>query len=213
MYFQVFGFKGKWAFCKQIFNNLERRRVMVETAEYPGGNKIEPHDALSEDIIPAVPGEFYSYSSKFTIERPVYALLKCKANKSRTLTSLAELGDEANLVCLFGRHGKYLQICSIGKAHSLGFLSNCAVNKSFDETCIRFAGITTKSFYDLRMRKNAETLVKICRLMDYEHQTSVVPKPGDIFALMTGTGKYGMFLVKELAPTSIKIDACHILLK
>src|SRR3989344_7683006 len=52
---------------------------------------------LSEQIIPAMPGTNYVYSSTFTDDRPLYALLDCKANKSRALVDVGMLGREVHL--------------------------------------------------------------------------------------------------------------------
>ena len=52
--------------------------------------------ALSQGIIPAVRGEYYSYSSVFTEGRQLYSLMKCKSNKARLISEISNLGSEVN---------------------------------------------------------------------------------------------------------------------
>jgi len=163
----------------------------------------------SQMVIPAVPGEYYAYSSEFTEEQPLYALMKCKANKARSIADAEDLGDEVNLLFLFGSP---IQVCAVGAAHASGLLGDSVNGELFGETWITPAGITAEDFYGLRSRKDVETLVKICRTACSEREVSIVLDPGAVIAMMTDGGKYGLFFVKGLAPTSIQIDACHILL-
>lgn len=67
---------------------------------------------LSDMVIPAVPGEYYTYFYKFTNERPLYALMKCKANKGRPIAAAGDLGHEANLLFLFGNPIQ-VQVCAV----------------------------------------------------------------------------------------------------
>ena len=97
-------------------------------------------------------------------------------------------------------------------AQAFGLLGDGVVSKSFDETWIAPAGVTAEYFYELRSQKNVAVLVEICQNTCLKRETSVMLEPGVVVAMMTDTGKYGMFLVRELTPISIQIDACHILL-
>lgn len=163
----------------------------------------------SDLVVPAVRGEFYKYSSTFTEGRPLYVFMKCKSNKDRMLASAAELGSECNLVFLLGDRQ---HVCSIRTAHASGLLGDSVSGESFGETWIAVAGISPEDFYKLRSEKNVEALTSICHEACAKRETSMALEPGLVVAMMTDVGKYGMFLVKELAPAGIEIDACHILL-
>ena len=184
---------------------------MIQVAENVSHSEELEHsgEVLSESVIPAVQGEFYSYSSRFTEKRPLYALMKCKANKDRRLETAIELGNECNLVFLFGKHP---HICSIRAAHSSGLLDESIIDGLFGETWIAATKITAEDFYELRSQKNVATLVEICQTACSTRGVSIALKRGDTIAMMTDGGKYGLFLVKEATPNSIQIDACHILL-
>lgn len=168
-------------------------------------------EILSDQVIPAVPGEYYAYSSEFTVERPLYALMKCKANKNRPIAAAEVLGHEANLLFLFGNPNQ-VQVYAVKTAHASGLLGDSVNGESFGETWIAPAEITAEDFYALRSRKDVKTLVETCQVACSEHEVSIAVEPGAIIAMMTGGGKYGLFLVKRLAQMSIQIDACHILL-
>lgn len=175
-------------------------------------NEFEVHqEILSDLVIPAVPGEYYAYSSEFTKERPLYALMKCKANKSRPIAVAGDLGHEVNLLFLFGNPNQ-VQVCAVRVAHTSGLLGDSINGESFGETWIALAGITVESFYKLCLRNDVTELVKTCQAACSEREMSIVLEPGAVIAMMTDGGKYGLFFVKELTQTSILIDACHILL-
>lgn len=166
---------------------------------------------LSDRVIPAVPGEYYAYSSEFTEERPLYALMKCKANKNRPIAAAGDLGHEVNLIFMFGSPNQ-VRVCAVREAHTFGLLGNSVNGESFGETWIAPAGITIENFYELRSRKDVMALVETCQAACSGRDMSIALEPGAIIAMMTDGGKYGMFLVKGLTQTSIWIDACHILL-
>jgi hypothetical protein len=54
-------------------------------------------------------------------------------------------------------------------------------------------------------------LVEICKVA-CKRGEGITLNSGMVIAVMTSSGKYGLFFVKGLASTSILIDACHILL-
>ncbi|MDP3955776.1 MAG: hypothetical protein Q8Q18_00830 [bacterium] len=166
---------------------------------------------LSDLVIPAVPGEYYAYSSEFTGERPLYALMKCKSNKNRPITAAEDLGQEANLLFLFGNPNQ-AQVCAIRTAHTSGLLGDSVNGELFGETWIAPAGIGAEDFYELRSRKDVAKLVEISRAACSEHGASITLEPGAVIAIMTDCGKHGLFFVRALAPTLIQIDACHLLL-
>jgi hypothetical protein len=172
---------------------------------------IDAQQVLSQEVIPAVPGEFYAYSSEFTVERPLYVLMKCKANKSRPVEVASKLGKEVNLIFLFDSFVQ-ARVDAIKTAHARGLLGNSINGELFGETWIAEADITTEDFHNIKSRKNVAALVRACMTACSQHKSTVKVKPGSLIAIMTDLGKYGIFLVEELTPTSIEIDACHILL-
>jgi hypothetical protein len=162
-------------------------------------------------VIPAIPGEYYAYSSEFTEERPLYAFMKCKANKHRAIADAKDLGNEANLLFLFGSSVQ-VQICSIRTAHVSGLLGDSINGEPFGETWIAPAGLTAEDFYELRSQKSVMALVETCQTACSKYEVSITLEPRLVIAMMTDRGKYGLFFVKKLTRTSIQIDACHILL-
>lgn len=183
-----------------LSGELKRFRDVVEVQRVP-----------SELVIPAVPGEYYAYSSEFTEERPLYALMKCKANKDRPIVAAEDLGYEVNLLFLFGSQNQ-VQVCSVRAAHASSLLGNSVNGESFGKTWIAPAGITAEDFYELRSRKDVVALVETCQATCSKREVSITLNPGAVIAMMTDGGKYGLFFVKGLTPASIQIDACHILL-
>ena len=182
----------------------------LTTDAIPNKFKNKTHKKISERIIPAVPGEYYTYSSKFTTERPVYALLKCKANKDRAILSLKNLGREANLLFVFRQN--QVQICPIKIALDYGLPKHFVNLEVLSDTWVGVATITKKVFHKIREMGEISDLKRICRTSCLEPKTPILLKRGSIIAMMTNYGKYDMFLVDEITQTSIEVDACHILL-
>lgn len=165
---------------------------------------------LSQEIIPAVRGEYYGYSSIFTREQPLYALMKCKANKSRSLSAIADLGSEVN--ALFQFNESESKIFPIQTAKNLGLLDKVNPNVVFDDIWLTPTNLSAKQFMKLQADKNGEKLVNMCQKAINGHCTDVKLRKGLVVAMMTNKGKYGMFLVSKITPFSVKIEACHILL-
>ena len=176
----------------------------------PDNFKNKNRQKTNERIIPAVPSEYYIYSSKFTTERPVYALLKCKANKDRAILSLKNLGREANLLFVFRQN--QVQICPIKIALDYGLPKHFVNLEVLSDTWVGVATITKKLFHGIRTMGEISDLKRICRTSCLEPKTPILLKRGSIITMMTNCGKYGMFLVNEVTRTSIEVDACHILL-
>ncbi len=164
---------------------------------------------LSEAIITAVPGKFYAYSPIFTDGKPLYALLDCKANKSRELAQAAKLSREVHLHFGFGG-ATPARVSSIKMIQAAGLLARAGAE--FDDVWVAPARIAIEDFYILCARRDSAKLVNICKASRPECGTSMGVAPGVIVAVMTSAGKYGLFLVKELTPMSVSIDACHVLL-
>lgn len=165
---------------------------------------------LSEGIIPAVPGEFYDYSSEFTEGKPLYVLMKCKANKARSIATAAELGGEANLVFKLNS-ATHADVRSIKAAHAEGLLGEID-GSLFGETWIAVTSLSPDEFYNIRSRQDVTVVVEICTLACSSRESSLELYPGAIIAMMTDGDKYGLFFVRQLTTQSIQIDACHILL-
>ncbi|PIP73099.1 MAG: hypothetical protein COW88_03025 [Candidatus Lloydbacteria bacterium CG22_combo_CG10-13_8_21_14_all_47_15] len=166
---------------------------------------------LSDRVIPAEPGEFYSYTSEFTAERPVFVLMKCKANKNRPIEQLPNLFSEANIFFQFGDSTQAMAH-SIKNARALSFLDSFADEKTLCETWLALSKITVEEFYEIHSCKDAAKLVDVCREACLRRQAVVQLKEGSIIAMMTSGGKYGVFLVQEMTSVSIQVVACHILL-
>ncbi len=102
----------------------------------------------SEEIFPAARGEFYSYTSRFSLERPLYFLLKCKSNKARPTTEAeAELVRELDLTFIFGDE---ITICSADSDPSMQLLSESRDDVrrlALNNTEIRTANVTLDNFY------------------------------------------------------------------
>ena len=162
-------------------------------------------------IFPAVRGECYSYSEKFTDKRPLYVFLKCKSNKGRPMMDATRLGQEVNLLFLFGDSAE-AQVCNVKSACVSGLLGDFAKSDSFGNSWVAPAGITSERFYEIYSRKDVEALVGTCRVACSRRESSIGMKVGAIVAVMTDQQKYGMFFVKNITPTSIEVDACHILI-
>lgn len=160
-------------------------------------------------IIPAVPGEYYAYSSGFTAERPIYALMKCKASKSHEIDDMEVLGNEANLFFEFGDSPR---VHGVKVACLLGLLGGSINNELLDDAWVARVDISADAFYELRSRKDGVALADFCRSACSRRETSVSLKQEDVVAVVTSRGKYGLFLVKELTQDSMEVDACHILL-
>lgn len=169
------------------------------------------HTILSDMIIPAKSGEFYSYTSEFTPERPIFVFMKCKANKNRPIEQLPNLGLEANILFELG-NSSLAKVYSVRAACANGLLGNLDGEKLFGETWLASLSITAEEFSKIYTRKDVGKLVETCRKACSRHEVVVGVCEGSIVAVMTDLNKYGMFLVQQITPTSIRVVACHILL-
>jgi hypothetical protein len=164
--------------------------------------------SLSQALIPAVHGEYYSYPALFTKRRPLYALMKCKSNKTRELGEIAALGSEIN--ALFDFDGENPKILSIKAAIALNLLGNVGTKHTFTNIWFSATTLTPEQFIELRDGKEAEDLVKVCTESLIKRRISADLREELVVVFMTDTGKYGMFLVEEITDFSIQIEACHI---
>ena len=166
--------------------------------------------ALSQGIIPAVRGEYYSYSSVFTEGRQLYSLMKCKSNKARLISEISNLGSEVNAYIHLDCENP--RILSIKEASTIGLLEGIVSKDHFGDIWFAPTNITAEQFMKLRADRKTEELVRACQEALTDRQVSTELHEGLVVALMTAEGKYGMFLVEELTIFSVQIEACHILL-
>jgi hypothetical protein len=166
--------------------------------------------ATSELLIPSVRGEYYNYTARFSTVRPLYCLIKCKANKDWQLSDVESVVNEIDVVFVFGAT---VQVCSPNSTASLlNPLGDIFIHEELNSTKIARANITAERFCQLREQKDGPTLAEVCRKSVAQNDEVVDLNEGAVIAMVTASGKYGLFLVRELTPSSLKIHACHILL-
>ena len=158
-------------------------------------------------VIPAVRGEHYVYTCELTEDKPVYALMKCKSNKTWASKDLECLGREANLFFVF-------DACVQATVHSIKTVKSLECPKNvaggFIEIWVADACIDCDTFYDICEQKDADALSQICDNVCASRETVLELARGMLVALKTETNKYGLFHVKEITSTSVLIDAYHI---
>ena len=161
----------------------------------------------SDAVIPAVRGEFYGYAATFTPQEPLYVFMKCKSNKQRTRAFAGEYPQECNLLFSFAN----AEIVAIQATAAVDLLDS---NKAslLDETWIAPANISAERFYGLRSRKDDAALSRIVSDACIDKKTSVALLSGHVYAAMSKAGKYCLFYVESADETSIKVEACHILI-
>jgi hypothetical protein len=164
---------------------------------------------LSQGIIPAVPGEFYSYPALFTTERPLFALMKCKANKARLTSEIDALGMEAGAFFRFGGDAPNIFPIKEAQARRLLTLRPGAVS---GEAAISTAELSPDQFFELQKSRDQEELVRACTRALSCPEVVIELHRDSVVALMTSDGRYCVFLVEEITHSSIQIEACHILL-
>ena len=167
----------------------------------------------SEQVIPSVRGEFYSYSAVFTTERPLGYLMKCKANKNRELRFAEDHIDDLDLTFVF--ENSCVRVCSPNASPSVKLIQDIDIDidiEALNETQIAPADITAETFYELRRQRDGLAVAETCRRGLARSEAVVVLTPEMIIAVTTQSGKYGLMLIKALTPESVKVDACHILL-
>ncbi|GEM_PF-5310259 len=123
--------------------------------------RLQQQMALSQGIIPAVRGEYYSRSSVFTEERPLYVLMKCKSNKARMISEAPNLGSAVN--AFFQFEGVNPRILSIKEAEALDLLEGMRSKRAFSDIWFAPTNLTVEQFMKLRASKKTEELVGVCR--------------------------------------------------
>ena len=196
---------------RQNFASLSE---LAGDAPFMGGRQSLSADRIaspSEHVMPAVPGEFYSYTSDFSKDRPLYFLMKCKANKSRPLTTdVGYIVQELDLTFVFGNK---VILCSPNSTPSVELLGSVIADpQELNHSEIRATTVTEDTFYDCYHGKKESFLVDIIHRTSGVSESSVVLSSGLILSVKTNSGKYCLILIKGLTPSTCKIDACHILL-
>lgn len=181
----------------------------TETLSYPTVTQ-QKGVILSDQVILAVPGEYYSYASEFSDKKPVYVFLKCKSNKNRSEENLNELGDEANLLFMFTP--KVVSVCAIKTASELGIVDENVQKGIIHDTLIAETQLSESDFEEVRSTQDGN-LLKDIYVQNSDNQKQFIElKPGMVISFMTTGEKYGLFMVKSFGTNSVKIEACHILL-
>jgi len=164
---------------------------------------------LSQELIPSVPGEFYSYSATFTFELPLYPLLKCKANKTWGPEDLPGIAAELDLVFCFGDSP---QVCSPNSDQAAGLLRGFVTRDALNQTFIIRVNMAEHEFERIRTARNGRNLADFCEeVVNYRNSVDQLEQ-GAVYAVVTTSGKYGLIRITNLTPNSASIDACHTLL-
>jgi len=171
---------------------------------------IKQQMALSQSVIPAVIGEYYSYASVITYERPLYALMKCKSNKSRMIREASDLGSELNAFFQFDED--LPRILSVNEASALGLLEDADLSGHSNDIWFAPTDLSVEQFMNLRDSRIPAELARACQNFLIDRETATELFEGLVVAFMTDNGKYGMFAVEEITSFSIMIEACHVLL-
>ncbi|MFA6294986.1 MAG: hypothetical protein WC666_00995 [Candidatus Paceibacterota bacterium] len=104
----------------------------------------------------------------------------------------------------------FARVFSIKSARATGLPIDA--NNKLDDVWVAPANIAIEDFYVLCAQHDSMKLVDICEVACLEREVSTKVVSRIVVAVITSTGKYSLFLVKEISPTSISIDACHVLL-
>ncbi|HYU34366.1 MAG TPA: hypothetical protein VEW48_19610 [Thermoanaerobaculia bacterium] len=187
---------------------LKRKEKAMTTATM----LVEEVATLSEQIMPAERGEFYAYTSDFSVERPLYFLMKCKSNKARPATTDIEVAlQELDLTFIFGER---VFLCSPNSAPSIGLINNVLGNISLqrlNETEIRLSNMSSETFYRCFDARSEALLVDAFRASGASESILQLSE-GMTLAVRTASNKYGLVLVKNMTTSTCRIEACHILL-
>jgi hypothetical protein len=166
----------------------------------------------SEQIMPAIKGEFYAYTSDFSPERPLYFLMDCKANKARSITvDVEQLLQELDLTFIFGDE---VLLCSPNSGPSIGLLSSVVKGanlRRLNETGIRLSSVPAERFRRCFDARSGLMLVDAFQGSGASEYAVRVSK-GMTLSIKTASNKYGLILVKDLTASKCSLEACHILL-
>jgi hypothetical protein len=162
---------------------------------------------ITNDVVPVVKGEYYSYRFEFSSEKPVFALMHCKANKGRLIEELPVLKDEASMFFFFSPKG--VTVCPIKDAAALGVVDGL---KTTSETVISETTISVDEFLRIRAKRDGWLLHNVCNEQMGQPKKFLNLHNGKVFAVSMSNGKRGLFMVKESCASSIILEACHVLM-
>ena len=173
---------------------------------------VEEAALSSDEIIPAVRGEFYAYTCGFSAERPLYFLLKCKANKARPLTTdVEQLLQELDLTFIFSDE---VLLCSPSSGPSTDLLRNVlndADLRRLNKTEIRLSALSTDRFH--RSLEARSGLVLVDAFHGSEPSDSVVRlSEGMTLSVRTASNKYALIRLRNVTVSACTLEASHILL-
>ncbi len=169
----------------------------------------ESRRPVVDPVFPAVRNEFYSYRQMFSEESPIGYLMKCRANKGRPMGHVEYIDEQIDLVFFFDGQ---ITVCSPRAQRSERLLDGILSDSNkLGRTTLSAFYMKPEEFYRIRSSQDGQGLAQICRASQLQRH-SLTLSVDTVFAAMTESGKYGLFLVKELTSSSITVDACHILL-
>lgn len=162
-----------------------------------------------ERVISSVPGKFYAYAAQFSVERPLYCLMDCKANKSRKIAANSDyLPKEVDLTFTFDADPA---VCSPDVEPASSLLAQIVDSTSdLNSSTVCRTDLSEEEFFDCYMRKDQSFLVQICEKAAPK-ATDAHLSLGEVVAVKTASGKYGLFLVRGLTSSTLDIMACHVL--
>src|SRR3989338_3721936 len=119
--------------------NLLRRVTAMHAATTSTSRAPQPTRQLTDQVVPPVRGEFYGYETRFSTTRPLFALMKCRANKDRTPSFAAHYAHEVDLTIIFE---PIVRACSPSAAPSVELLADIVNRDALNQTLIAPTGIS-----------------------------------------------------------------------
>lgn len=167
------------------------------------------HQNLNDEIMLNERGEFYAYTAEFTPNRPIFVLMKCKANKNRPVEQLPVLGSEVNVLFQFDGFNQ-ARACSVVTAKLHGLIDPRVNWCPQVETHLGLPNVSIQEFEEICSEKAVDRLVTTCVKACLKDEMFLDLVEGSIVAVTTNDGKYGLFLLEEISSESILVAACHI---
>lgn len=187
-----------------LISCTEKDLVQLETeqAEYSSNQKSKSKVSASSI------GEFYSYSSSFTKERPNYFMMSCKANKDLPTSMARAYPNELDLTFIFNEKKVVLSSPNASIARSVNGVER---SETLNTTDVRIANISEATFYDCYNKMDEQLLVDIFDKTE-KAEKEIELAAGMILSVKTQIGEYGLILINSVSENAVEVDACHILL-
>lgn len=157
---------------------------------------------LSDSIIPVITGQFYSYTTRLTREKPIFAAMHCKANKARALSELPKLGSIASL--LFNFKDGSVEVSPLNEACNVNLPDYYA---GLGNTSIALTELSHREFGAICSSRDRSGLFAATRFV--ATNTSVELTQEAVFAFKAEDGRSGLFIITEVSPSAVQIVACH----